>query len=155
MDVGDPVKVINPGEAFYRDVTMNGPDGFMVGKHGTIQSFAMNDEFEPGWNVKMAGSKAGAVFFYEGELEVIDQIDGPVMVTFKERVDEDTTIIREYTKDEIDKMERPDWWEDPDTIRMMLYKVEVEKESLTRHFCPFFTSIGEVYLHLKKLGDES
>ena len=146
MDVGQAVRVINGPVEWYDRVTFNSVDPMLIGCQGRIVSYAMNDYMEEGWKVRLTDGRMQ--FFYEVELERLEEIEGPSAVTLTNEVEGTRTRI---TQEEIDALPRPEWWEDADAIRFMLFQVDVEGKSFFELFFPFFISEDQVNEHLKNL----
>lgn len=151
MDVGSHVRVVDPGPEAYENWSLNGPNTFLVNQEGTIEAMVLNDQFEQVWRVKLTSGEVHLL--YEFELEEIPEISGAVMIGYGYTDEDGAEHQVRITKEEVEAMDRPEWWDDADSIRMMLFEVEVEGGSFNKRFAPFFTKIGEVYEHLAKLEE--
>ena len=114
-------------------VRVIGNDKFMANREGRVHSLALDKHFNLGWRIKLDGAE-GVAFFLESELEVVEPVNNP-------------------NKQEAKGL--PAWWDNLNEIRMMLYQVEVEHESVRTVFGPYFGNLGEVYLHLQKIQEKN
>lgn len=134
MDVGDAVRIIQASSEFYSTVSMR-CDPLMLGRQGRVVSYAMSDSYEPGWKVNL--TNGGEHFFYEEELEVIEEIDGP---------------RQEATPNDAP---RPAWCDEYKTLGDKLFEVEMGAE-FERVFLGWFKDEEAVCEHMDNLlrGEE-
>lgn len=131
MEVGTAVRIIAAPPGFYKSVSIGGPDPMMLGRQGRVKAFAMNDKFEPGWQVDL--TNGGEQFFYEEELEVIEQIEG-------------------LPSPQVQKKDAPPWYDDLEELKSMLFQVQVIGKDFYDIFGDWYSDEGQVEDRIERLS---